>query len=455
MKILLLNAPILTIPAPHIPPLGLCYIAAVLKNNNFKVDLIDLDLEREKFSNIREVIASIKPDMVGISGLTLQMNSVYAIAKIIKGISKDITVVNGGPHPSSLPEETLKESGGTIDVVVVGEGELTFLDIVKNKPWQDIEGIAYCKDNRIYKNKRRQLISDLDSLPFPARELLPLSRYQGQDPLKKTPMTHLVASRGCPFDCVFCSEAAVFGHIHRRRNFMSVVDEVECLINDYGMKGLSFYDDLFTLDKSWVISICKEIINRRITIDWQALSRVNSVDQEVLTWMKKAGCGMIFYGFESGSQQILDNIRKKQTIEQIMTAARLTKKAGIGIIGFFMIGNPGETQDTIYQTIKLARRIKPEHCEFTILRAEPGSHLYNQYIDTIRARRPSWDEYYSFTIDPNKMVTVGTDLSNQELIDFRRLAYIAMRPRSLVKHIIIAILKLDIKSIKQILKVLF
>ena len=455
MKALLLNAPSLKINQPAIPPLGLCYIAAVLKKNSFPVDLLDLDLERDKIRNIREIITSLKPDIVGISGLTLQMESVYAIAKIIKNISKEIIVINGGPHPSSLPEETLRESSGDIDAVVVGEGEFTFLEIVKNRPWQDIEGLVYYKDGQIYKNKRRELIPDLNVLPFPARELLPILQYQGWGPLKRKPSTHLIASRGCPFDCIYCSEGAVFGKKHRRRNFISVIDEIELLIKDYGMREVSFYDDLFTLDKGWVISICKEIIKRKINIKWKALSRVNTVDQELLTWMKRAGCWMIFYGFESGSQQILDNIRKNQTIEQGLTAARLTKKAGIDIIAFFIIGNPGETKASVYQTIKLARRINPEHYQFTIARPDPGSYLYNQYNAEIRAHHVSWDNYYAFTDDPNKVSTVGTKLNSRELIDLRRLAYMAMRPGSLAKNFVIAMLTLNIKRIKQILRVLF
>ncbi|MCQ9205350.1 MAG: B12-binding domain-containing radical SAM protein [Omnitrophica bacterium] len=455
MKILLLNPPILGIDKPPVPPLGISYIAAVLKKNNFIVDLIDLDLEREKFKNIYEIMASYRPDLVGISGLTIQMENVYYIAKVIKKISKKIIVVTGGPHPSSLSEQTLKEAGGNIDIVVAGEGEFTLLDIAMDKPWEQIEGILYIKDGKIYGNKKREPISDLDSLPFPARDMLAIKKYRGWGPLRESPTTHLIASRGCPFDCIFCSETAVFGRNHRRRDPKRVVDEIEHLIKEYGMREVSFYDDLFTLNKKWVISVCHEIIKRNIKLDWKALSRVDTVDYEVLSYMKKAGCRIIFYGIESGSQKILDNIRKSQTVEQNLTAARLTKKVGIEMFAFFMIGNVGETQSTIYQTIKLARRIKPRYYQFTIARPDPGSYLYNEYIQEINEKNLSWGEYYAFPDNPAKMIVVGSEVSNQELIIFRKLAYMAMRPMSLIKNLIKAAVTFNLKQVKRILKVWF
>lgn len=453
MKTLLINPPTPTTEEPSIPPLGIAYIAAFLRDNNIKIDIIDLDLEREKFQSISDHIISLSPDLVGIGGLTLQMENVYRLAKIIKKISNNIIVVVGGPHPSSLPEQTLKEGAGDVDIVVMGEGEYTLLDIVKNKPWEDIEGIVYTENNTIHRNKKREPISDLDSLPWPARDMLKIERYRGWGPLKKVPSTHLIASRGCPFDCIFCSEKAVFGRNHRRRAPEKIIAEIEYLMNEYGMKEISFYDDLFTIKKDWVISICQETKQRGIKIDWKVLSRVDTVDYEILKYMKEAGCWIIFYGFESGSQKILDDIRKKQTVEQNIKAAELTKKAGIEMYGFFMIGNIGETEETVYQTIKIARKIKPKHYQFTIVRPDPGSDLYNSYVQEINKKGISWSEYYAFPRDISKIPVVGTELSNEELIDFRNLANRSMSLKSLFKYAIKSLLTLNIKQFIRIIKI--
>lgn len=453
MKILLINPPAPTVSEPSIPPLGIAYIAAFLRENNIKVDIIDLDLEREKFKNISNHILPLNPDLIGIGGLTLQMENAYRIAKIIKNISNDIIVVTGGAHPSALPEQTLREGEGNIDIVVVGEGEYTLLDIVKNRSWDEIPGIIYIKNNKICRNKPREPISNLDSLPLPARDMLKIERYRGWGPLKKVPSTHLIASRGCPFDCIFCSEKAVFGRNHRRREPRIIVDEIEYLMNEYGMKEISFYDDLFTLKKDWVISICQEIIQRGIKIDWKVLSRVDTVDYKILKYMKEAGCWIIFYGFESGSQKILDNIRKKQTVEQNIKAAELTRKAGIEMHGFFMIGNIAETEETVYQTIKIARKIKPKHYQFTIVRPDPGSDLYNSYVQEINKKGISWSEYYAFPRDISKIPVVGTELSNEELIDFRNLANRSMSLKSLFKYAIKSLLTFKIKQFIRIIKI--
>ncbi len=441
MKVLLINPPTKKAGVPSIPPLGLAYLAAVLRENNAAVDIIDYDLERSKFDNFNDAVETYSPDIIGISALTLQIDNAYSLAHKVKKISKDIRVVLGGAHPSALPEQTLKEASGAVDIVAVGEGEMTILDIAKGLSYENIKGIVYVNNGQILKTPPRQAIENLNTLPLPARDLLKIKKYRGWGPLRKTPTTHLISSRGCPFECIFCSEKSVFGKSYRVRSPENIVSEIKHLVDTYGMEEISFYDDLFTLDKKHVMEICEKLEQEKITIEWKALSRVNTVDFQMLETMRRAGCWLISYGFESGSQEILNAIRKNQTIEQCVAAALMTHQAGIKFYGFFMIGNVGETEETVIQTIRLARKLRPDYYQFTIVRPDPGSYLYNKYKDAIEKAHVSWEEYYAFSSD-NSIPVVGTLLSVNRLLELRDIAYICTNFRSFVKGFIKAALTL-------------
>jgi anaerobic magnesium-protoporphyrin IX monomethyl ester cyclase len=445
MSILLINPPTFKENEPSIPPLGLAYIAAVLREHRFAVNIIDFDLERDRLGALEQIVDAFQPSLVGISALTLQLENAFSISRRIKSKLPDIISVIGGPHPSSLPELTLKQSEGSIDIVVVGEGEFTMLDIAQRKPLESIDGIHYWVKGGIASTPPRKPISNLNDLPLPTRDLLPIERYRGWGPINKYPSSHLIASRGCPYDCIFCSEKSVFGRAHRRRNPKKIVDEMEEMIQRYDLKEIAFYDDLFTLSKNQVLSICEEITRRGIRIQWKTLSRVDVVDLEMLQAMKAAGCWLISYGFESGSQAILDNIRKRQTLEQCLTAAALTRKAGIKLFGFFMIGNVGETQETIRKTIRFARRLKPDFFQFTVVRPDPGSYLFNQNFDNIMGRGLSWNEYYAFPEDNTAMPIVGTDIPLSELNDYRKLAYMYMSKKKAVAGMVKALMARDFR----------
>jgi radical SAM superfamily enzyme YgiQ (UPF0313 family) len=388
-----------------------------------------------------------------MGALTLQIDNAYSLACKIKKISKNIRVILGGAHPSALPEQTLKEAQGAVDIVVIGEGEMTVLDIALGKPLESIKGIAYLENGQTVKTSPREPICDLDSLPLPARDLLKIKKYRGWGPLRKTPTTHLISSRGCPFECIFCSEKSVFGKGYRVRSPEKIVDEIYHLIDTYGMKEISFYDDLFTLDKKRVMAICDKLEEKKISIDWKALSRVNTVDSEMLSAMRNAGCWLISYGFESGSQEVLNAIRKNQTIEQCLDAAAMTRKAGIKFYGFFMIGNVGETEETVFQTIRFARKLKPDYYQFTIVRPDPGSYLYNMYKDKIESARISWEEYYAFSND-NAIPVVGTDLSANALLQLRDIAYMCINFKSFLKDFAKGILTLNWRLLGKVISVL-
>jgi radical SAM superfamily enzyme YgiQ (UPF0313 family) len=455
MRVLFINPLTAKVEVPSIPPLGLAYLAAVLRENKHDARIIDYDLERDQIDSFEQTIHSYKPDIIGLSAMTLQINNAYLLAQRIKQVSKEIIVVFGGAHPSALPEQTLQEARGNVDIVVIGEGEMTMLDIVQSKPLKDINGIAYTEDNSVVKTAPRSFIADLDSLPLPARDLLKINNYRGWGPLRTTPSTHLISSRGCPFECVFCSEKAVFGRGYRARSAEKIVGEIQSLVTTYGVKELAFYDDLFTLDKKRVIEICDELDRKKIKINWKALSRVNTVDFEMLSRMRQAGCWLISYGFESGSPEVLSAIRKHQTVEQSVNAAVLTRNAGIKFYGFFMIGNIGETQTTVLRTISLARRLKPDYLQFTIVRPDPGSYLYDKHRIEIEKSHTSWEEYYAFSRNANTMPVVDTNLTIRELLDLRHIAYMLTSAKMFFIFSIKAIVNFNVPLLWKFFEVLF
>jgi radical SAM superfamily enzyme YgiQ (UPF0313 family) len=453
MKVLLINPPSPfkgKSSIPTIPPLGIAYVGAVLEKSGVDVKIVDLDIEREKMEMITDTFASFKPEYVGISGVTPQMNNVYKIAELAEKTINDAIVVIGGPHPSALPERSLIESKGSVDIVVMGEGEYTFLDIVKGNDWKKIKGIVYSEDGTAIRNEGREPIKDLDSLPFPARHLLNIQNYAGWYPTKARPSTHIIASRGCPFNCIYCSEKAVFGRIHRRRSPKNVVDEIERLVAEYGMEEVAFYDDLFTVNKKWVMEICDGILSRGIKIHWKALSHPNTVDYELLKKMKEAGCWIVSYGFESGSPEILKNIRKNTTPEHGINAAKLTKKAGMKMYGFFMIGNIGETKHTLHQTIDFAKKIKPDYYQITIIRPDPGSDQYELYKDEIEKKQVSWEDYYAFPKDISKIPVVGTELGIEDLIKYRDFAFLSISKKKLMADMLRSGLRLDLRRFRRV-----
>lgn len=460
MKILILNAPTKEQQA-LVPPLGICYIASMLRRE-YSVRIIDLDLEKGKYKQIGKILSQNIPDVLMISALTPQVEYAYTIFETAKKINKKIITIIGGPHASALPKRTLEECS-SIDIAVIGEGEFIskkiceiinkdkkFLENI-SKNLRGVNNIYFRKKGKIIENEIKREIIDVDEIPFPSRDLVRFFEYPGWGVKKGNPSTHIIASRGCPFNCVYCSEKVVFGWGNRRRNPKKVIDEIIQLKKKYHIKEFAFYDDLFTANKEWVKEICNELITRKINLPWKALSRVDTIDLETLKLMKRAGCWLIFYGFESGSNEILKNINKKTTIEQGLKAAELTRKAGLKIFGFFMLGNIGETKKTIKETIQFAKKISPEYAQFSIVRPDPGSPQYYMYEKELAEKHKSWKDYYAFTKDEKiNLPIVGTELKIKELIQYNRIATYTL----FKKFLAINLIKDVIFNFKQVLKLL-
>ena len=364
-----------------IMPLGIAYIAAVLKKNEFNVEILDcvpLKISREALG---EKLKKINPDILAFTATVLTITNAIKVANYLKAILPEDTVfVIGGPHFTSLPEKTLEEA--CFDFGILGEGEYSFLEFVKTiesgkKKFSEIKSLVWRENGNVIINERKLPIKNLDEIPYPARELFFFFYFYAPMPggYKRLPSAHMITSRGCPYKCTFC-DRSVFGNKFRARTANNVVDEIEVLVKEYGVKDIKFFDDLFTIDKKRVMRICDEILNKKIDISWSCSSRVDSVDLELLHKMKKAGCWMISYGIESGNQVVLDRIKKSITLEQSMQAIKWSKKVGIKTMALIIIGMPGETKQSIEDTISFAKKLSTDVVAFYAVMVYPGNELY-------------------------------------------------------------------------------
>ena len=360
------------------PPLGLLYIAASLKEDGHNVSLVDYNLEKISDDDLGQIITEKKKEAVGISVVTPKVYGAMELAKLIKEKFPEIIVIAGGPHATLMPEEMMKECPA-IDFIIQGEGEIRskelFSKLESKTDYSEIDGLVFRKSGQIINNKVKGYIADLNALPMPARELVDIKRYASKLKTSVYPATTMMTSRGCPFRCIYCSKPVTGSRI-RSLSPEKVLKEIEELANKYGIKEIIFYDDSFTIDKPRVMKICDMIIERKIKMRWQCETRANLVDQEMLNKMKESGCYLIAYGIESGSDRVLAILKKGLTKEQIRKAVEMTKKAGIQVLGYFMLGIPGETEEDIKETIKFSKELNLDFAQFSIATAYPGTELY-------------------------------------------------------------------------------
>lgn len=381
MQVLLINPP--SEDKNPILPLGLASIAAFLEHNGVDVKIIDAWALALNYEDIVNEVKEIEADIIGITMVSPRYNQAKKTAEAARRGCPNATIVLGGPHPSALPTETLQDIP-EVDICVIGEGEQTMLDLVNalsdGDRLHNIKGIAFRTEDSVVVTDPRPPIKDLDSLPMPARHLFPIEKYKTHPPYgRKNPYMTMMTSRGCPFSCAYCSKET-FGNRLRMMSAKKVVEEIEFLVNQYGTKEIHFYDDTFTVNMKRVRGICDEIIDRKIDIIWSCTTRVNVINEELLRKMKEAGCWLISYGVESGSQEILDAMGKGITIEQVSEAFKMTRKQGIKILAFFMMGFLGETEEDIQKTIDFSKQLKPDFVSWDILKIFPGSKLYRLFV---------------------------------------------------------------------------
>jgi radical SAM superfamily enzyme YgiQ (UPF0313 family) len=375
LKIVLIN-PIFEHVSSVLPPMGLLYIGAVLEKNSFDVKLIDANVYKMDNETIVKKTADEEPDIIGLTISTPMLVNVVSLTRMLKDECSESKIVFGGPHPSAMPEESLNAGA---DVVVIGEGEETCLDICKKPDNKNIPGTAVFQNKKIYINKPRTPIKNLDSLPFPARHLIDVNDYFTVGAVKK-PFTTILTSRGCPGTCIYCNKT-IFGRQFRARNPENVVREIEFLIEQYNIKELDILDDTFTLDMKRAEKICDMIVERNIDVSWRCSNgiRVDCVSETLLTKMKKAGCHQVSFGVESGDNKVLKQIGKGITTEQIRDAFSIAKKIGLETVGFFMLGLPFDTKTSMQKTIDFSLELDPDYAQFTMTMPLPATPLYNWF----------------------------------------------------------------------------
>jgi radical SAM superfamily enzyme YgiQ (UPF0313 family) len=374
-----------------VPPLGLAYLASFVRQKEFSVKVIDAIVDNFTDEKLIEYIKVENPKVIGISSLTLTFNRAIITAESIRKIYPDILIVIGGHHATIVKENLLKENP-YFDICVYGEGELTFLELMEEYRKQEwdrnaflknyetlskIKGISFVKNQEIMINLPRELIKNLDDLPMPARDFFDMKKYVPlPNQYKRLPSIHMTVTRGCPFACSYCSASSVFGRGFRLSSPRKVIAEIEYLMRTYGAKEISFWDDAFTVNEKWVREVCQLIIDKKLNITWTCYGRVRTVDKEMLLLMRKAGCWNMFFGFESGVQELLDLINKNITLDEIRQVVKWCKEVGIEVRASFMIALPKETPEMAKKTIDFAIELDPEYAQFCVTTPFPETKLF-------------------------------------------------------------------------------
>jgi len=459
MKVLLINPPAENLVQTFAPdsiteemgyysPMGLLYIATYAKTKHgsrFQIEILDTQVERMGYDSIREHIKKTKPDIVGISSMTFLVIDALKVAKITKEVNPDTHVVVGGTHPTIYPEEMASQP--VIDTIVLGEGEITFSELLgaldEQKPLDGINGVGFRINGRVKINPPRDFIKDLDSLPFPDRDLIPYKKYYNLLGKGKEIMTSLLTSRGCPHDCIFCTKKD--GRLCRMRSPENVVREIEeCLA--LGINDFDIIDDTFTINRRRLMDITDLIIEKNLKITMDVRARVDQVDQSILDNLARAGCNRIRFGVESGNPGVLKALKKGITLEQIQTAFKMAKKAGIVTFAYFMLGSPGETASEIEESITLAKKINPDFVQFLITTPFPATELYDIGIEKGILSSDYWREFSAHPTNDFVPEWWTENFSHEELEKWQKKAHLSFyyRPGYILKQF------LKIRSFKEL-----
>ena len=391
------------------PPLGLGYVAAFLKKKGFDVELVDctfLTLEKAI-----EKVRQSKPEIIGIYSMFSMKKTSLELATLLRK-DCDLLVV-GGPLPTLDPTDYL----GVFDVAVIGEGETSMVELVecweKRQDFSRVEGIAYMCKGEVRLTSPRKFVENLDALPFPSRELFDNDAYKRYY-LKRFgySISPMITSRGCPFSCDFCSRP-VFGQSIRSRSAINVVDEIESIVG-LGYDRVWFADDCFTLNRERLIETCDEIVKRRIDVGWECLSRVDTLSREVAAKMCRAGCVRVFFGIESGNDDILALMRKQITVEQARKAVHTAKSAGLQVGAFFILGYPGESDGSVLDTVRFASGLPLDYLSFTLPYPIPGTSLFERIKDNGDFVVDDWEEPKNWSLIRHKLL-YGSSFSEAKL----------------------------------------
>jgi len=433
------------IPQPY-PPLGLMSIAAVIEKSGHTVRLLDIDTEDYDDKDIIGLVKELKPVMVGISATTPTFDSALSVAGLIKRYFQTKIII-GGIHPTIAPEESISHS--EVDAIVIGEGEITITEIINafennDGNFSGIKGVWYKRNGEIIRNPNRELIKDLNGLPYPARHLLKKpGRYRPADAIQP-PVTSIITSRGCPFNCTFCCTKNIFGRQVRLMTADRIIEEILYCVGKFGIQEFHIADDCFTVSKKRTLEFCGKIkaLNKNLRFIFMNGLRADLVDREILLALKSIGVRDVGYGVESGNAEILKHIKKGITMDKIKETFKLSREIGFATWAFFIIGLPGETRSTVGDTLRFAKELNPDFAKFLILKPYPGSEVYYELDKNGYILDRNYAHYGVYTAPVHRL----KDLTAEEIQQLQNRAYRSyyLRPKVIFRHI------MRIRSLSQL-----
>lgn len=415
MNILLINPD--AVRKPDFPPLGLLSIGTVLKKKGYQVKVLDAAAQSLTNETIIQMAKNFKPDLCGITTLIVNEKQSFRLARDFKK-HFNCPVILGGPHSSCFPREIIAKEE-SVDGIVVMEGETTILKLCRvlnqRSRWKEVHGMIFRdSDGKVIVNPPRDPISNLDDLPIPDRSLIDLNFYNPIPSMyRRLPATSVITSKGCPYSCTYCFEAGELTQKYRRKSSLKIIEEIEYLIENFGIREIAFWDDEFVLNNKWIYSFCDLIRSRKIDITWSCFGRAANVKPKPLNAMAEAGCWSISYGLESGNQGLLDIIKKGFTIYQIKDAIKWTHEAGIETRCSFMLALPGESPEMGQKTIDFAIELDVDYAQFFATNPLPGTPLYddcqkygtlNPNLDNYGFSRPFRAPFVPYTYKNEKQI---------------------------------------------------
>lgn len=417
MKVLLINCPVRERAPPYSLPLGLAYLIPFLRKANHKVEVLDINGYQYSREEVKEHIKKLDCDIICTGGLLTQYKYLKFLTAALKKYHPNVPIVIGGNIANEIPHLLFKHTSS--DILMLGEAEITICqlaDALENRaPFKNIDGLAYKENDNVIYTAPRKIIENIDSIPFPEWDLFPVETYiqNYQKVANNYRAMPMIITRGCPFVCKFCYHSFM-NEKARFRTPDNIISEMKYLIDKYKINSVMFYDDLFLLNRKIVEELCDMLIQQKIDLKWNCLTRLEMLDENLILKMKKAGCIFISYGMESGSQTILDNMRKGINIQNAKETYKRIRKLGLINFGTFMLGYPGENMKTIRETVDYCKELGLP-AAFFFATPYPGTALYEEWKHKI----PDEDKYVESLGDVYDFKLNMTEFSDEELIKIR------------------------------------
>jgi anaerobic magnesium-protoporphyrin IX monomethyl ester cyclase len=370
---------------PAMPPFGIAYVSALLRESGYRCKLHDNNLREYTEQQLRNLFRRHAGELqaVGLTSVSITLGQLARVARISKEELPEVPVIVGGPHARLLPAEILEIP--EVDVVFTSEAELSILEYARADDLRDVSGIMYRQDGQLRENPVGAYLHDLDQIPYPDYSLFDIAEYHTTKGIgKRQPSSYIITSRGCPFKCTFCSSKALNPTGKKTVRFRSaenVLGEIEMLVKRYGVREVFFSDDMFTGNTKHLVGICEGLIERDLDVIWVCMTHVNAINREKLKLMKRAGCHQVCFGIEAGDPEIQRIINKNIDFEKAKKVVRMTQAAGMDARCSFMFGNQNETPQTLQRSIDLAKELKPDFASFNIATPYPGTEFRDWAVE--------------------------------------------------------------------------